>query len=272
MPWFGWLFSILAILCICYLYVIAPARRHSGAEGLKGKLYAHRGLHDGNRQVVENSMRAFTQAVDNGYGIELDVQLTGDNRLVIHHDANTERICGKNHIITQTDYADLPLLPDGSSIPLFEEFLAMIAGRVPLVVEIKSHGDHERTAEAVLAHMRTYEGPFCVESFHPGIVRYVRLHAPEVIRGQLASGKAFFGKPKSLFSHFAHKHILYNLFGRPHFIAYDCKHQSSPSLLIIKNLFNAFLIAWTVKDQPTLDKASKRYASWIFEGFTPNNS
>ena len=269
---FGWFLSIIAVLSIVYLWLIAPARRHPGAGALMGKHFAHRGLHDGNQQVFENSLHAFALAVDNGYGIELDVQLTRDDQLVIHHDASTARICGADCVITQTEYLDLPLLPDGSHIPLFADFLTLIAGRVPLVVEIKNHGDHDRTAAAVLSLLREYQGPFCVEAFHPGIVRYVRFHAPDVIRGQLASGKVYAGKPKSLLSHFAHKHLLHNFRGRPHFIAYDCKHQASKSLLIAKGLFGAALIAWTVKDQPTLDKASKRYASWIFEGFMPINS
>ncbi|MBN1777004.1 MAG: glycerophosphodiester phosphodiesterase [Clostridiales bacterium] len=259
----------IAALVILYFYIIAPSHRHPDADKLLGKLYAHRGLHDGNRQVIENSMKAFSLAVDGGYGIELDVQLTRDNQLVVHHDASTARICGADRIITQTDYADLPSLPDGSPIPLFTDLLALVAGRVPLVVEIKSHGDHDKTAAAALAHLRVYQGPFCVESFHPQIVRYVRLYAPDVIRGQLASGKPYTGKAKSYISHFTHKHLLHNFRGRPHFIAYDCKHRASPSLLLAKSLFGAFLVAWTIKDQPLLDKARRRYASWIFEGFTP---
>ena len=272
MPWFLWLLASLFALALLYFYLAAPSVKHPDAGALSGKLYAHRGLHDGNRQVFENSMKAFSLAANGGYGIEMDVQLTRDNVLVIHHDASTARICGTDHIITQTDYADLPLLPDGSAIPLFKDFLALIAGRVPLVVEIKSHGDHDKTAAATLAHLREYRGPFCIESFHPQIVRYVRRHAPGVIRGQLASGKPYTGKPKSFFSYFTHKHLLHNFRGRPHFIAYDCSHPASPSLLLARGLFGAFLVAWTVRDQATLDKTRKRYASWIFERFIPDNS
>lgn len=272
MLWFFWLLMSLLALALLYFYLAAPSFKRPGARALSGKLYAHRGLHDGNRQVFENSMKAFSLAADSGYGIEMDVQLTRDRVLVIHHDASTARICGADKTITQTDYADLPPLPDGSAIPLFSDFLTLIAGRVPLVVEIKSHGDHDQTAAATLAALRQYKGPFCVESFHPHIVRYVRLHAPDVVRGQLASGKPYAGKPKSFFSHFTHKHLLHNFCGRPHFIAYDCNHQASPSLPIARRLFGAFLVAWTVRDQATLDKVRKRYDSWIFESFIPNDS
>ena len=243
--------------------------KRPNADLLTGKLYAHRGLHDGNRQVYENSTKAFSLAADAGYGIEMDVQLTRDNRLVIHHDASTTRICGVDRVVTQTDYQDLPKLPDGSSIPLFKDFLTLIGGRVPLVVEIKSHGDHHRTAAATLEHLRGYQGAYCIESFAPDIVGYVRRHAPDVVRGQLASGKPYHqAKAGGFFSHFTHKHLLHNFIGRPHFIAYDCKHPLSPSVPMAKRLFGAFLVAWTVKDQPTLDKARRRFGAWIFEGFT----
>ncbi|HRX09986.1 MAG TPA: glycerophosphodiester phosphodiesterase family protein [Candidatus Limiplasma sp.] len=269
MPWYGWAAAGILALILLYLFLMAPSRKRLDASKLINRQYAHRGLHDGNRQVFENSMQAFSLAADQGYGIELDVQLTRDHRLVVHHDASTARICGEDHIITQTDYADLPALPDGSPIPRFEDFLALIAGRIPLVVEIKSYGDHEKTTASALALLRAYQGPYCVESFHPQIVRYVRLHAPEVIRGQLASGKRYTDTSKPFFTHFVRKHLLCNVLGRPHFIAYDCSHRASPSLLLAKRLFGAILIAWTVKNQPALDKARARYSSWIFEGFTP---
>ena len=270
MPWFGWVLLLGFALAAFYVYLAAPSVKRVNTDSLTGKLYAHRGLHDGNRQIYENSMAAFSLAADVGYGIEMDVQLTRDHVLVIHHDASTARICGVDRVITQTDYADLPKLPDGSSIPMFKDFLALIAGRIPLVVEIKSHGDHHQTAAATLKQLQNYQGAYCIESFAPDIVGYVRRHAPGVIRGQLASGRPYTAKAGNMVLHFAHKHLLYNYLGRPHFIAYDCKNPLSPSVPMAKRFFGTLLVAWTVKDQPTLDTARKRYDAWIFEGFTPD--
>ncbi len=269
MPWFGWVLMGFFILAAGYLWFIAPSHTQPKTNAFLGKLCAHRGLHDGNLQVFENSMKAFSLAVENGYGIEMDVQLTRDHQLVVHHDASTKRVCGTDKIILETNYADLPLLPDGSRIPLFADYLAMVAGRVPLIVEIKGYGNQQQTAKATLEHLRAYTGPYCIESFSPQIVRYFKLHAPDIIRGQLDGGNAASIQTKGFFRYIINKYLLHNYLGRPHFIAYDCNHSESLSLWLAKHLFGAFLVAWTVRDQACLDKARKRYSTWIFEKFTP---
>jgi len=269
MQWFGWVLLVFAVTVILYLWMIAPSLRQPKPNVFPGKLIAHRGLHNAAQQVYENSMKAFSLAIDHGYGIEMDVQFTKDKQLIVHHDSNTARICGVDRVIAQTDYADLPTIPDGSRIPLFSDFLAMVAGRVPLVVEIKGYGDQLETAQATLGFLREYEGPFCVESFAPRIVRYFRQHAPGIIRGQLDSCNPAIAKAHGLKKYIVSKHLLHNFVGRPHFIAYDCKYPASLSLLLDKYLFGARLVAWTVNSQPLLEKTLKRYGTWIFEGFTP---
>ena len=119
---------LLLILLAVYLYLIHPDKRVPDTSMLEGWLYAHRGLHDGNVNVPENSLAGFGLAVEKGYGMELDVQLTKDGQLVVHHDGNTRRVCGVDAVIRQTNFADLPLLPDGSHIPLLTEVLANIMG------------------------------------------------------------------------------------------------------------------------------------------------
>ena len=145
MPWYIWVLLVLAVLCALYLWMIAPRRARPDASALAGRLYAHRGLHDGNLHVFENSMEAFRRAVDAGYGIELDVQQTLDGVLVVHHDGNTERVCGQSREILSTKFEDLPPLPDGSPIPLFADVLALVGGRTPLIVEIKQYGSPTAT-------------------------------------------------------------------------------------------------------------------------------
>ena len=112
---------ILLLLLAVYLFLIMPSLRRPCDSHLRGWMYAHRGLHDGNVKVPENSMKAFRLAVESGYGMELDVQLTRDHQLVVHHDGSTKRVCGEDKAIKDTDYADLPLLPDGTQIPLLSE-------------------------------------------------------------------------------------------------------------------------------------------------------
>ena len=136
--------AVLLLLFALYLWLIAPARRPYPGKLRCDVLYAHRGLHDGNQVVFENSMQAFTQAVKHGYGIEMDLQSTRDGQVVVHHDLNTLRVCGTDAIIEQTDYADLPLLPDGTPIPLFADFLQLVGGKVPLIIELKHHKEYIR--------------------------------------------------------------------------------------------------------------------------------
>ena len=267
-----WLIIVLVALFALYLWLIAPRRTHPDAAALTGKLYAHRGLHDGNHQVPENSLAAFRRAVEAGYGIELDVQLTADQKLIVHHDGNTLRVCGVDAVIHQTLYADLPPLPDGSAIPTFDEVLALVDGRVPMIVEVKPEGSAVANASGTLAALRQYTGPYCVESFHPMAVQYFRTHAPGILRGQLAMGGARQPAETSWLEYFLLKYLLINVFGRPHFIAYSCEMDRNLSMWMMKRVFRPLLAAWTIRTQATLDTARKAYDLPIFELFTPDEA
>ncbi|MFH1513697.1 MAG: glycerophosphodiester phosphodiesterase family protein [Bacillota bacterium] len=263
------LFACAALLFLfaLYLWLIAPARKPCPREFRRDVLYAHRGLHDGNHSVIENSMRAFALAVEHGYGMEMDLQTTRDGRVVIHHDLNTLRVCGADAVIEQTDYADLPPLPDGTPLPLFSEFLKRVDGKTPLIIELKYHKQYLRTVRATLTLLEGYSGDYCLESFHPAIVQTLRKHAPDALRGQLSSGNL--DKDTNPVAAFMLKHLLINVFSRPHFIAYDFYHDRTPSLKLCRLLFKPVLIAWTVKSQAALDEALTRYDTVIFEGFIP---
>ena len=270
MAWYIAILLIILALCALYLWFIAPRRTHPDAAALLGKLYAHRGLHDGNHLVPENSLAAFARAVEASYGIELDVQLTADRQLIVHHDGTTGRVCKTDVTILSTAYADLPLLPDGSPIPTFAEVLALVAGRVPLIVEVKQYGSPTNNAAATLEALRGYAGPYCVESFHPLAVRYFRKVAPGIVRGQLAMGGAYNPKESGLTTYLLLKYLLINVLGRPHFIAYSSANDRNLSLWLMKRLYRPMLAAWTLRSQAALDTAKKSYRMWIFELFTPD--
>ena len=270
MAWLDVAIEILALLFVLYLYLILPSLRHPDAAALTGKRYAHRGLHDGNHVVHENSLEAFRRAVDAGYGIELDVQLTADRLLVVHHDADTARVCGRSAVIRDTCYAALPTLPDGSPIPTFEDVLNLVAGRIPLIVEIKPYGSPSENAAATQALLANYAGAYCVESFHPAAVRYFRKHAPHTLRGQLAMGGRRNKQEVGLATHCALKYLLVNALGRPHFVAYQSAGDGNLSMWIMKRLYKPLLAAWTLRTQAALDSAEhKGYHLFIFELFRP---
>ncbi|MDD3214926.1 MAG: glycerophosphodiester phosphodiesterase family protein [Eubacteriales bacterium] len=261
---------ILVILVALYLWLVLPRRSHPDASALVGKLYAHRGLHDGNHAIPENSLAAFRRAVEAGYGIELDVQLTADHQLIVHHDGTTGRVCGADVRIHDTDYASLPLLPDGTPIPLFSDVLALVDGQAPLIVEVKQDGGAVPNATAALEALRSYTGPYCVESFHPLAVRYFRTNAPEIVRGQLAMGGRRDPKEIDLLSFLSLKYLLVNFLGRPHFVAYSCEYDRNLSVWLMKHVFKPLMAAWTVRSQQELDKARVDYSMPIFELFLPD--
>lgn len=267
-----WILICLAILAGLYLFLIAPGRDRPDASALMGWLYAHRGLHGGD--VPENSLAAFSRAVEAGYGIELDVQLTRDGSLVVHHDASLKRVCGADLRICDITCEELCRhpLPDGSRVPLFSEVLSLVDGRVPLIVEVKHHGGAARNAAAALEHLRAYGGPYCVESFHPLAMRYFRLHAPGVVRGQLAMGGAYRPGEAGAAAHFMLKHLLVNSLSRPHFIAYSYPEDRTPAMWLMRRCFRPLLAAWTLRSQEALDGALARgYHLPIFEGFAPRS-
>ena len=210
-----WILLCLVLLAGLYLFLIAPGRKRPDASALTGWLYAHRGLHGGD--VPENSLAAFSRAVEAGYGIELDVQLTRDGFLVVHHDASLKRVCGADLRICDITFEELCRhpLPDGSCVPLFSDVLTLVGGRVPLIVEVKHHGGAARNAASALQQLGAYGGPYCVESFHPLAMRYFRLHAPDVVRGQLAMGGARQPGETGFIAYFALKHLLVNSLSRP---------------------------------------------------------
>ncbi|MBL8967561.1 MAG: hypothetical protein JNG85_11145, partial [Spirochaetaceae bacterium] len=118
--------------------MLAPARPSRAARAsLAGARYAHRGLYDNSGDAPENSMRAFDAAAEKGYGIELDVRLSKDGQVVVFHDSGLSRMCGVDAAVASRTFAELAemrLLGTAERIPRFGDFLAMVAGRAPLLV------------------------------------------------------------------------------------------------------------------------------------------
>lgn len=144
-------------------------------EWLTARPYAHRGLHDGNRAVPENSLAAAKGAIEAGYGIECDLQLSRDGVPLVFHDDDLKRLTGREGLIGAMDGRDLarfPLCETSQTIPTFAAFLDLVAGRVPLLVELKSNRATNRDVfvAAVGKYLAAYEGPAALMSFDPLLV------------------------------------------------------------------------------------------------------
>ena len=265
--------------------------------------YAHRGLH--NKPVVpENSLLAFEKAAEKGFGIELDVHLTLDGKLAVIHDSSLRRTTSR-----RADH--LPLLPEHAKkecriftactarieditleearyftleeseerIPEFRDVLDLIAGRVPMIIELKPvGGNHKELADKVMAELENYEGFYCVESFNSFAVLYLAKAYPEVVRGQLGSdliadynarvkNDPRDGVKFDRFTNTLVRDLRLNVLTHPDFVAYNYKHRKVPAF---RNFKGAKLF-FTIKDPIDLAVGEGLGVTCIFERFTPES-
>ena len=263
------------ITAIGYLFMIMP--RIFTSPGIKRFTlwyYAHRGLHDNNTDAPENSINAFEKAVEHGYGIELDVQLTRDKKVVVCHDFDLKRICGVDKKIADMTYDELlryNILDSDCKIPLFSEVLKVIDGKVPIIIEYKLSNLDTGICEIVNEMLLSYNGMYMIESFNPMITYWYKKNRPDVVRGILASDYELGGgaEDNSRIILMMSKNLLFNWLIKPDFIAYDCRFYTNHSRQACRKVFKAPSVAWTIKSQEELDARSDDYDIFIFEGFIP---
>ncbi len=271
------LFSLSAVILLCfcaYLFMIFPCiKKPQGSKIFKNTMYAHRGLHDKSQGIPENTMLAFKKAVDEGYGIELDVRLTADGIPVIMHDDSLKRMCEADIKLSKSNYEDIKNIKIGTSdetTPLFSDFLNLVGGKVPLLVELKTtENNSPELCSAVFGELDFYNGPYCVESFDPRVLGWLKKHRPEVYRGQLScyiSTKSSHGKTALLL-----RSLTANFISRPHFIAYSYKDSKKCFGFKLCRLLGADVFYWTLKDEKAAKNALEDNGAIIFEGFNARN-
>lgn len=228
---------------------------------------AHRGLHDLQGGIAENSLSSFQKAIDADVAIEFDVHLSSDGHPIVFHDATLQRVAADPRYLADVTAAELQSLNLSGftdTIPLLSTALELVDGRVPLVIEIKSTSpkNRKKLVHATWKTLETYSGPFAIQSFDPFVLIKFRKMAPHILRGQLATKSApdhlSFQKKMII------RHMLLNRFSRPHYIGYDIKHiaQSSVQRAVKPGMA---LLAWTVDSTADL-AAAKQYAdNIIFE-------
>ncbi|MFA7432590.1 MAG: glycerophosphodiester phosphodiesterase family protein [Gemmobacter sp.] len=236
---------------------------------------AHRGYHDRAAGRIENSRAAFRAAIDAGYGIELDLQLSADGRAMVFHDHALERLTGLGgtvHTSTAAELGAIRLLDSEEGIPTFREVLDLVAGRVPLLVEIKDQdgamGPNVGALEAAAcADLAGYDGPVALMSFNPHSVAALARHAPGIPRGLTTSGFApEQSKPLS-------PAVCERLRGIPDydrvgasFISHHWQDLSRPRVAELKAA-GAALLCWTIR-RPEEETEARRIAQNItFEGY-----
>lgn len=264
----GFVVVLLLILVALYLFMAAPRLfGKPNRKSLFGVHYAHRGLFDNQSDAPENSLNAFAKAVEAGYGIELDVQLSKDKVPVVFHDASLKRMCGIDDKVwnyTLEELQKMHLMGTEQTIPTFAQVLDIIAGKVPIIVEYKMDVPDTKVCELGDSLLRNYNGVYCIESFHPFAVAWYKKHRPEIVRGQLAMDYWKEEKYKGKALYLLLTNLLMNFLGRPDFIAYKHQDVSQFSRKICKKL-GALSVAWTIKSQEDYEKVKNDFDLFIFD-------
>ncbi|HWP17172.1 MAG TPA: glycerophosphodiester phosphodiesterase family protein, partial [Xanthobacteraceae bacterium] len=211
-------------------------------DWLTARPVAHRGLHNG-VTAIENTATAFKAAMDGGYAIETDVQITADGEAMVHHDFALGRLTlGSRQLaaMTAAGLREVPFKATADRMMTLGELCDFVAGRVPLVIELKSRFDGNlslvRRAGEVLT---AYPGPAALMSFDPAPIAALREMAPDIPRGIVAE------------RHYGHSEwhdltpaqkrslafLLHGFRTRPHFVAYHVKDLPSPGPWFARNVF-----------------------------------
>lgn len=267
-----WVFaSSIAFLLLLYLFCLKGRTGHKGMETLRRWHYAHRGLHDEHKP--ENSMAAFGAALDAGFGIELDIHLMKDGNLAVIHDSSLLRTAGEDVTIeelTAKDLSNYCLNGTKERIPLFSQVLELYQGNAPLIVELKCvNNNYAELCAAACQMMDTYHGPYCMESFDPRCIRWLKKNRPDIIRGQLSENWMATKSPMPWILRLFLTHHILNIMTRPDFIAYKFCDRNNFSTKLCRKIWKVQGVTWTLKTKEQFASAIEDNWIPIFEGFVP---
>ncbi len=261
---------VLLVLFALYLFLLAPRMfGKPDMSAMNGYHYAHRGYFDNEAGVPENSLAAFEAAIDAGYAIELDVAVSSDNVAMVFHDASLSRMRGVEGKIwdyTSQELKAMKLLGTEQTIPTLEEALALIGGRVPVLVEYKMDEVDAIVCEKGHELLKDYDGAYAIQCFHPLALMWYKKNAPEIPRGQLAQQFYKVAKYRTSPAHYAMTYLLTNVVTRPDFISYKYSDAGSVSLNLCR-LMGAKTACWTLRASEHYEQVKGDFDYYIFDSF-----
>ncbi len=235
----------------------------------------HRALHDRKAGRVENSLKSIQAALDAGYGIEIDVQLTSDGQAMVFHDDLLDRLTAKSGPVrnrTRSELEAIALTNDGGTIPSLETVLGMVAGQVPLLIEIKDQdgamGPNVGPLEAATcAALQTYQGDVALMSFNPHVVAACATLAPDIPRGLVTSRyEAIFWPEVPAATRDILREIPdYNRVGAC-FISHESTDLDRPRVAELKTQ-GATIFTWTIRSAKAEAEARRIVDNITFEGY-----
>jgi glycerophosphoryl diester phosphodiesterase len=236
---------------------------------------AHRGLHNSAAGVIENTPSAFAAAVTGNYAIECDLQLSADGDAIVFHDDTLERLTeggGRVDALPASALKRVTFRAASDHMITLGELCELVAGRVTLVIEVKSHFDGDRRLIARAAEvLASYDGPVALMSFDPGPMAALRALAPGIARGIVAE-RHYRRRERDHLSDRAKRALAYfthALATRPQFIAYSVKDLTSTLPLAARRVLKLPLLTWTVRTPEDRERAARYADQMIFEGFRP---
>ncbi|WP_426349680.1 glycerophosphodiester phosphodiesterase [Alloiococcus sp. CFN-8] len=260
---------IIFILLLLWILMLSPRKNGPSIKDMQPFDYAHRGLFNENDGIDENSMEAFRKATEKGFGSELDLHLTKDGKVVVMHDESLKRTAGVDINISDCTLEEIRkhrLKYTGEIIPTFEDVLSLVAGRVPLIIELKTvKGNYAELTKATLEVLKEYKGKYAIESFDPRVVYWLKNNRPDIIRGQLAENFSLQKGTVNPVLGFFLKNLLTSFLTKPDFISYRVEDRNSLSLRASKAIYGVNLAYWTVRDRELVRKLKKNGALIIFE-------
>jgi len=242
---------------------------------LTARPVAHRGLHDMARGVIENMPGAIAAAIAGNFSIEVDLQLTADNEAMVHHDDALGRLTDGSGALLELTAAQLKQVrfkDTAERMMALSDLCALVNGRVPLLLEVKSHFDGDRKLVARVAEvLGGYAGPVAAMSFDPDQVLALREAMPKLVRGITAQRS--YDDPYWAGLNAAQRDpmraLRHGLRTQPHFVAYAVNDLPAPAPWIARNIFGCPLLTWTVRTPEQLARAARYADQMIFEGFLP---
>lgn len=238
---------------------------------LTARPVAHRGLHSRLRGIPENTLAAFAAAVRGRFAIELDVRLTRDGEAVVFHDRDLGRSTGADGTVAKTALAAmrrLRVLGSAEYPPSLGEALALIAGRVPVLIELKTEDSSRRLEAAVAKALRSYRGRSAVMAFDPASVAWFRTNAPAIVRGVVSGSLR--GASLPAMTAFRARHLKTLATARPDFVAHETLCLGLPAARMWR-CSGRPLLAWTVRSHAAYHADRRRFDAAIFEGFVPSD-
>jgi glycerophosphoryl diester phosphodiesterase len=244
-------------------------------DWLTARPVAHRGLHDRARGIIENMPGAALAAIDGNFAIECDVQLTADGEAMVHHDDALGRLtegAGALLGLSSSALKEVRFKDTSERMMSLADLCILVRGRVPIVVEVKSHFDGDRRLVKRMAEVLTsYSGPVAGMSFDPDQVVALRQMLPELPRGIVAQRhyteadwpEATPAQRQGM------RHLKHALRTQPHFVAYWVNDLPAPAPWIARHIFGLPLLTWTVRTAEQRTRARQYADQMIFEGFQP---